>query len=75
MTCEKASNSTITYLSLLGSPNVLVVFVEVGVTNCDCAFSTVLLVLMANTPPLDCEINRHSIIIGTDHTFFIQHHI
>ena len=31
MTCEKASNSTIT-LSLLGSPNVLVVFVEVGVT-------------------------------------------
>ena len=29
-------------LLLLGSPDVLMVFVEIAVTNCDCALATVL---------------------------------
>ena len=33
----------------------LVVFVEVAVANCDGTCATVLLVLMANMPPVDCE--------------------
>ena len=50
LTCKKASSSTITCLLLPGSSNVLVVFVEVAIANCDGTCTTVLLLLMANIP-------------------------
>jgi len=77
LTCEKASSSTITCLLLPGSSNVLVVFVEVAIANCDGTCTTVLLLLMANIPPVDWENNEidrpsgyYRVFVSIDHGFF-----